>query len=287
MCCKGINDLSKPEIIHEWVEPKEVNRFTSGLLIKMGRDFTPRVLIVVAVLLLLLYWFLHEILPDNEILPALDRGLLVAFVASIILCSLFFVRPLLGRCSQTKCKISDREVSKSDINGKEIILWKNVKGYCPSESYDFPNLTSILVYGRPRKMVLWVPRGELAEQVVTTFSERCPLIREDEDRQSEKVVLSDLEYLALLITSVGFAIVVGNLLFTYSSRPALIVLLLVTLVFGPGTMGCFLLHGKKILREKNLKGIAVLFNLLGFVLFMLAWALFALYHWSQVIKESG
>lgn len=234
--------------------------------------------------MLLLYWFLHRTLPD-EVLPALDRGLVGVFLGSVGVCCLPFVCALLGRWFQTKCKISEKGISRSDINGARFLLWKDVTGYTPSRSNEFPGLMSILVHSKRRGMVLWIPRGELAEQVITTFAERCPLIHEDEKARSERVTVSDSETLELLLTSVAYSILAGYLLFAYPSRPMLIIVFGITILVGPGTIGCLLLYGKKTFRDGKLKAIACVFNMLGLVLLMLTWSLFAFYHWSQVIRE--
>ena len=276
--------MRKGKIIHEWKEPKEVKRFISGLMIKMGRDFVPRVLVAVAALLLLLFWFLNRTLPD-EVLPALNRGLIGVFVAAIGFCSLYFAYPVLGRRFGTKYEITDKKITQTDIGGGKVMLWKDVKGYTPSEDTEFPKVVSIIVHPKHRKMVLWIPKGELAEQVMTTFSERCPLIRESEAPESRRAPLSDFEILELLLTTVAYSIVVGYLVSVYLSRPTLIIVLVITLLVGPGTIGCLLLYGKKTFRDKNFRGLAYGFNFCGFILLMLTWVLFALYPWSQVIKE--
>lgn len=234
--------------------------------------------------MLLLYWFLHRTLP-NEVLPALDRGLVVVFCASLVLSSLYLIHPLLSRCFQTKCKISDKGIRKADISGEHVMLWKDVRGYTTTRSNDFANLISILVHSKRRKMVLWIPKGELAEQVMTTFRQRCPLIPEEEEERSGKPVPSDFEILQLLLTTVVYSGVVGYLLSACFSRPVLIFVFLITLLVGPGTMGCLLLYGKKTFRNKNLKFFAYVFNLFGLVLVMLALVLFDFYYWSEVIKE--
>ena len=255
-------------------------------MLKMARDFAPRVLVGLAVMLVLLYWFLHRTVP-SDVLPTLDRGLAVVFLTSAFLCCLPFAFSLMGQWFPTRCRISKKEISQSGFSGVRFLLWKDVKGYAPSASDEFPGLISILVRAKRRKMVLWIPKGELAEQVITTFGERCPLIPEDEKERSEKVTVSDSEAMQLILGSVAYAILAGYLLFVYSSRAMLIMVPAITLFLGPGTIGCLLLYGKKTFREKNVKGIAGVFNMLGFMLLMLTWALFALYHWSQVIKELG
>lgn len=276
--------MSKPAIIHEWSEPKEVRRFSSGLMTQMGRGFVPRVLVTAAAILLLLYWFLHRTLPD-EVLPALDRGLVRVFLGSVGVCCLPFVYALLGRWGPTNYEISEKRISKSDIAGLRVVLWKHVKGYTPLRSSEFPNVISILVHSKRRGIVLWIAKGDLAEQVMRTFGERCPLIPEDEEERSGKPVPSDFEILQLLLTTVAYSGVVGYLLSGHLSRPTLIVVLVITLLAGPGTIGCLLLYGKKTFRNKNVKFFAYVFNLFGLVLVMLALVLFDFYYWSEVIKE--
>jgi len=251
---------------------------------QMGRGFVPRVLVAVAVVLLLLYWFLHRTLPD-EVLPALDRGLVGVFLGSVGVCCLPFVYALLGRWGPTNYEISEKRISKSDIAGLRVVLWKDVKGYTPSRSSEFPNVISILVHSKRRGMVLWIAEGDLAEQVMTTFRQRCPLIPEDEEERSGKPVPSDFEILQLLLTTVVYSGVVGYLLSACFSRPVLIFVFLITLLVGPGTMGCLLLYGKKTFRNKNLKCFAYVFNFFGLVLVISALVLFDFYYWSQVIKE--
>ena len=275
----------KKDVIHEWKEPKEVKRYGSGLMINMVKGSMPRVLIGTAVILLLLFWFFNHTLPE-DVLPELNRGLVIVFVAAVLICSFCLAHPILVRIFGTTYKITDRKISTSDINGSNAVLWKHVKGYSLSEHQELPDAVSILVHSRKsRKMVLWVPKGELAEQITTTLSERCPLIQEAEEPRPSTPTLSDFEMLQLLLATLAYSVVGGYLLSVYKSPIPLRVIFGATLILGPGTIGCLFLYGRKAIHDKRLRALALVFNFLGLVLLMLTWALFMFYRWSEVIKD--
>jgi hypothetical protein len=189
----------------------------------------------------------------------------------------------LRRFFGVKYRIDEKKIVKGNITESKVIYWKDVTAYSISEEEQFPGVILIKVYPkRRRKTALYLPKGELSEQVIKTFSERCSLIAESECASAAKTVLTDYEYLYLLVFSFVYSIVAAYLVFLYRVKRPLI-LLLIILVFGPGTLGCLFLYGAKIVKEKSVKGYALIFNFFGFVLFFLYLVLFEFYRWSKLL----
>jgi hypothetical protein len=276
--------LGKPKVLHQWEESKEVSRYSSDVIIKLAKDITPRVLLLAAVIMVPVYLFLRGIIPE-EIVPRLRHGFIGAFIFGILYCLYLFLYGVLRRFFRVKYKIDEKKIVKSVITESKFIYWKDVTAYSVSEEEQFPGVIFIKIYPkRMRKMALCLPKGEFSEQVIKTFSERCSLAAESRFTSPRGTILTDLEYLYLLVLSFVYSIIAAYLVFLYKIKHQLI-LLLIIVAFGPGTLGCLFLYGMKIVKEKNIKVYALIFNLFGLVLFCLYLVLFELYRWSKLLRD--
>jgi hypothetical protein len=281
----GVRILQKGNIIHRWKEPEEVTAYSSSIFIQMSKDITPRVLLMVSLILVPVFLVLSNLAPE-EIFRPIARHLIWILPVAILLCLLYFVQGLLGRFFETKYTIGEKKIVKTGFNNK-VIYWKNVTGYSLGKDEQFPDAISITVYSKRIKTVLWLPKGELSSQVISTFNERCPLITEVEADQPSRTILSDSEYFYLLVLSLIYSIMAAYLVFPYRSARLWKFILLVTIVLGPGTLGCLFFYGWESLKEKAVRAYALIFNMFAFFLSSLCWILLCLYHWSKIIKELG
>lgn len=278
----GVRILQKENIIYRWKEPEKVTAyFSSGIFIQLSKDITPRVLFTVSLIWVPVFLVLSNLAPEEMFRP-IARRLIWIFPVAILLCLLYFVQGLLGRFFETKYTIGEKKIVKTGFNNSKVICWKNVTGYSLGKDEQFPDAISITVYSRRIKTVLWLPKSELSSQVIETFNERCPLITEVEADQSSRTIPSDSAYFHFLILSLLYSIGVSYLVFSYRS-PHLF--LLVSMVLGPGTLGCLFFYGWRSFKEKVIRVYAVGFNLFAFFLSSLCWILLCLYHWSKIIKE--
>jgi len=275
--------VQKGNIIHRWKEPKEVTAHLFRKSIQMGKDFVPRALLIVSIILILSFLFLNNLAPE-EIFRPLARRLILVFLCMCFLISVGFVHPILDRLFGTKYTITNKKIVKSSIGSPKVIYWKNVTGYSLCEEEEFPDVISITVYSNRFKTVLWLPKGELSSQVITTFTERCPLITESEDDQFSGITLSDSVYFHLFILSLIYSFVVAYLVFPYRSWRLIKLIWLITIVLGPGTFGCLFFYGWKTLKKTVIRH-ALFLNWFAFFFFSLCLVLLELHHWSKIIKE--
>lgn len=277
--------MGKSRILHKWNRPKEIDFEVSRLLIKTGRDMLPRLILVIGIILLLLYLFLSRFVPE-EVFPAIRRGIIGSFICAQLLPCGFLLMGLLRRYLRTRYEICENKIVQWDWLNTESISWRKVRGYSYSDSDHFLNMISIELHLKnKKKMALSLQKGELSEQVLRTFSERCQMMSEDEDQRLKRIILKKWEMLYLLTLSLAYAVLGGYILFTHKLWFLYVISLLVTMLLGPGTLGCFLLCGMRILKDKAIRTYAIIFNAAGMTFMMFSWVLFELYYWSDVIRR--
>lgn len=278
--------MRKGKIIHKWNRPKEIDHELSDLLIKTGQDMLPRLILVMGIILLSLYFFLRWVVPE-EVLPNVKKVFVFCFFFSLFLPCGFIVQGLLKRYIRTKYEICEKKILEGDFLNTETISWGNIRGYSYSDDEKFPSIISIMLHLKTKKKkVFWVPKGKISERVVRTFSNRCPLISEVEGERRSRMILSKWQYLYLLATTLTYSVLVGYFIHKNPPRfPLGLVLILVVIIFGPGTLACFFMYGTKMVKDKIVKGCAFFFNFAALVFIMLFWMLFEFYYWSEVIRK--
>ena len=275
--------MKKSKIIHQWKEPKAVRYHSSDISFKLFKTLIPRVVVLTAAIIIPVYLLLSKVLPEEH-LPVLKRGLVGTFFFSLFLCFIFVVIVFSHRFLGNSYRIDEKRIAEFGLNYSKVIFWKNVTGYSVSEEEQFPDVASITVYSKNRKMILWLPKGPLFEQIVGTFNERCPLVSEAECTPPTKTILTNYAYFFLLFSTIVYSIAVAYFAHKHISRLVFPLLLLI-FALGPGTLGCFLLYGKKIVKGKGITSYAIFFNFLGFILSLLLLILFQLYYWSKIIRD--
>jgi hypothetical protein len=232
--------------------------------------------------------FLNKVVP-KVVFPGLWKAFVGTLFGVVLLCLLqfflWFTRRLLG----TEYEISEKALTRKNIDGIRAIRWKDVTGYSVFEDRQFAGAVSIRVHAKTRNITLWVPRGELLEQVKATFTQRCGCTRDSQDEASTEIVVTEAQYLWLLVFTLAYSIGVGYLAhsWVHSRKSALPIAfaILGTLVFGPGTLGCIAIYGIKSFRQKDVRGYALIFNFLAAMFLGLFLVLLEIYHWSRIIKE--
>jgi hypothetical protein len=194
---------------------------------------------------------------------------------------------LLRRYLRTKYEIYEKKILEGDFLNTETISWGNIRGYSYFDDEKFPRIISIRLHLKSKKKkVLWVPKGEISERIVRTFSDRCPLISEVEGERRSRMILSKWEYLYLLAVTLTYSVLGGYFVHKHPPGfPLVLVLILFIIIFGPGTLACFFMYGTKTVKDKIVKGFAFFYNFAAFVFTVLFWMLFEFYYWSEVIRK--
>jgi len=279
-----IHVLGRSTIIHKWKEPKEVILYVSDLLIGMGKELVPRVLLLAGGILFAVFFFLSRILPEG-ILPDPKRAFIMTLLVPGLMCLIYFLYPILIRFFTPTYQISDKTIVRRSIFSETAMSWKTVTGYSLFEEEQFPDVLAITVHAKKRKMVLLVPKGELSEQVTATFSQRCTLISERADSPPARTMLTNAQYLWLLVFSLAYSMGIAYLVHPYRSGFLIGFVVVATMVFGPGTLGCIAIYGIKSFRQKDVRGYALIFNFLAAMFLALFLVLLEIYYWSKIIKE--
>ena len=284
-----ISDRQEPMTVEAnpayiWKAPREAERYMFSIHVKMWKAVVPRVVCVTAAILLVVFGFLWNILPE-DILASLKWGFLGVFGAAMLYCFLFFVHPLFSLVFGTGYEIDEARILKRGITGDTTVVWADVTGYSVLEDQQFPDLVLITAHTKDRRLNLWLSKGRLAEQVITTFAERCALVAESQGAVRVTRLLTDAQYIYLLVLTLFYSLAVGFLLHAHGSVLVLVLVCVVTVMLGPGTLGCLLLYGTRTVKDRFAKAYAGAFNVAGLVLLFFFFILFELYHWSKIIKE--
>ncbi len=132
-----------------WKAPREAERYMFSIHVKMWKAFVPRVLCVTAVVLLVVFGFLWNILPE-DILASLKWGFLGIFGAAVLYCFLFLVYPLFSLLFGTGYEIDGARILRRGVTGDTRILWAEVTGYSVSEDQQVPDLVVITAHTKDR-----------------------------------------------------------------------------------------------------------------------------------------
>lgn len=273
--------MGKDEILFKWKQPKQVRDFYISFSLKKGKKVLLRIPIIIFILLASFYLYLKFILPEDITKPFL-RSFVILFFGIILLCGICLILLILGHLTKSY-EITNKKIKKSSILGDTTIYWKKVKGYKVSTEEELPGILSLKIYSNLKPHVLFIQEGELSQDIINLFDSRVS-VAEDKEKPRTKITKTELWY--LFTFTLVFSICFAFLFYFKKPKISRIVFLLFTFLFGPGTIGCTFLYGKKLIKEDKLRGQALFFNFVGLVIFMLTFMLIMFYHYSQIIKEA-
>ena len=259
--------MEKAEVFLEWERPKEAGFALSKRALQRGlRMFF--VMFVAVAIVLVIYWDLPK-LPVNEMGFGFGIAVLIFVLYSIVVCLLGFIYVPFSLRYTVLYQLSDKGIYERSRSNKMLLAWKTIEDYSLIDDTIVPDFHTIRykVSGHERSLIL--PTKELADEVLEMFEERV------ERKEHTTIVKLSRWHVCFLLTLC--AVYAGVCLYILKTHPDAIpfpkgYLLLVSLLFGPGTIGMACLVGLKCVKIRGSVSMAVLFNFIG----MLLWGFFAL-----------
>jgi len=261
----------KPDILYEWKIPKEAALSISQNMTKGGWIKLLRMAIIICVLDIVAYLVLNiPLLKETGALPdnCFSIFFKYAIVALCLCCYSFILDPYLLRYSKNKYQITEEGIWIK--SGTEIIKWDMISNYRNEHDEAMPNCQTIVYQVRNRDRFLYLPKGELADSVYSTFSQKVTIT---ETKRKEHLKLNKGQIIYLVFICVLYASL--SAYFTAAHPGFLkefgIYFLYFTLLLGPGILGMVTLLGFKFSKLKRGCLIALVCNVLTFILYMFLW----------------
>jgi len=247
-----------------------------------GKSAAPRILIFVAALLTIVYFFLNKFLPE-EFEISFTKPFILLFLLTIAITSFtYLIYPLIMRYSRYAYQITEKGIEVTGGTNSVLLRWDKIEGYTLAVDENVPEISVLTIYGQGTRRRLYLPEGRVAEDITKVVSERVQLIGREPDSFKE-IKLSKLHYIYLCVFSLVYSIFASYFIGTHPHKFVFLLIMLCVLVFGPGTLGLVGLFGRRFLTNKYIKAYALAFNVLAAGLTMLFTVLFLLYHFSKQI----
>ena len=251
----------KPKILHQWQRPKEVAIYLSNVIMKLSVGRITRVLLVVAIIEIILYIFFTTVTP-NDIDIDWEKMFIIVFIyAAVSTVILFIVMPLSLRYSKAIYKITEDGIHSGTSSWK--LKWSQIEGYSVSKEKIFPDLIFVSLKNRGKLRSIVLPEGQQADDILETISQRLPEI---EPEKHLVINLTKLQHIYLTTLTFLYSFMCVYVLMRYGNRYVVLAIMCITLYFGPGTIGLIHLHEKFWKKDKRLKGFAITYNFIAFIL---------------------
>jgi len=255
---------SSDNIIHEWDAPNEVISCEAIEFRKRWKKTSIRVIICVAMIEILLYLPIYLLISNpsvvelSENLSSLTLPFLFGFPIAICgLLLLYVFLPFLMRRTKHTYRITNAGLEAQQ--NWELIKypWKNIKGYWISQHKSLPQYSVLTFIYRNKKCSVFLPERDFAQNITGTMAQLSTPVQPSQyerirltSKQCIFLCLLTLLYSSLSLACFKFPDIIGSFA-------------LITLLFGPGTLGLFLCYKKKLFTKSELKGYALMINLIA------------------------
>lgn len=258
----------KAEVLFEWKSPEIIADYEIKKLFQEGKTAAPRILIFTAGLLIILYFALNRVLPEDFDMSFTKSFIGIFLFAAVLMVYIYLVFPLIMRYSRDTYKITEKGIKVAGGTKSTLLRWDKLEGYTLERSEKVSEISVLTIYGRGTRRRLYLPKGKIAEEIKKVISERVQPIGQEPDSY-EKIKLSKLQYLYLCLLSLVYSICAVYFISTHPNKFVFRLIILFVAVFGPGTLGLLSLFGRKLLTNRHLKLYALVFNMLAVGLTML------------------
>lgn len=255
--------------LFHWQKPRRVKDAEFRDEMARLRPVFLRLPLLVVIVLFGSWYLVQKYLPDVDF-PL--ENLAGAAVLLFLLLGLQFV---IVRYARTEYRLLEDAIRWNSGQHGQIVRWKDVveASVQPHPLVDGIQIIRLKMRGR-RMRSITLPEGDSAAEIVAAVRERVPkfVLPEDfiEPKRAEPLTVSDQAFLIGALVLYLFAI--GNLFWRLPGRwinPYFFcAVLTLTLLLGPGTIGCFILSGFHWLRFRQLWPYAYVANMLALVLVM-------------------
>jgi hypothetical protein len=266
----------KEEILFKWVEPRAVVIQEARSFNKYGLTVFPRIFAIITVLLAILYFVFDYLFPPDIPFNLLSAFLRVWLSGIGLLVFCYFLGPWLFIFQRTCYRITTERIRIGSGEHLRILKWQDLTGYILSESQTVPGQRDItlLTDGRPR--IIHLPEDGLAEQIIQYIAGQLPVFQSipPSTYPAQLTFLQKCCFVFCTILysgAVAYCIIFNRELFFPKNRNEFVSLLFLVMIlfFGPGTICSVGMFGWSFFKNKQNRGRALFFNVLGLVLLML------------------
>lgn len=276
--------FSKPNILHQWSEPKDIRLIASNSLLKAGKWQLCRTLLFIAFLELALYLFFSNVAPD-ELDINWERIFITVFVAAVLMSSFFFIlAPLIIRYSTPKYQITEKNISRSDLLNQWNIPFSKIDSFWLYTNEEFPDLISVRINSKklPPKSFL-LPKDETAQQIIETLNQYILQIEPPATEKRDVLNTSPKTFVYYWIFTAIYSALAAYYIAEYG-KVAYLVIIFSTLIIGPGTFCSIHLKGIRFYKDKQTYGLAYVFNFIAMITILLLFFLIKFYQLSKQIQ---
>jgi hypothetical protein len=262
--------MGSENIIFEWYEPKEQRREAFKTIYKLHIKLFPQIAVLATLVIYGIYLLVKDLpLPDEH--PSWERLFTRAYLGCLALIILMFFLAPLQSLTKTKYQLTERGI-KVISSRLRYLKWENLKAYNIDETK--PNIIYLTTLSNKNKVnSIFIPKEKLCEII-----ERIPegLAQFDFNKWREEQRLPSGINMYLFIFSAIFATLLAYFCaLYYFTRINLIIVLILILIFGPGTIGALIVFRKRFFKDASIRALARCFNLFAVILFLAMAAIFS------------
>ena len=263
--------MGSENIIFEWHEPKEQHREAFKTVYKLHIKLFPQTAILATLIIYGIYLLVKDLpLPDEH--PSWERLFIIAYLGCLALTILmFFLAPLDSLFTKTKYQLTERGI-KIISSRLRYLKWENLKAYNIDETK--PNIIYLTTLSNKNKVNgIFIPKEKLCEII-----ERIPegLAQFDFNKwRDEQRLPSGINMYLFVFSAIYATLLAYFYALYYFTRTNLIIVLILIVIFGPGTIGTLIVFRKRFFKDARIRALARCFNFFAVVLFLAAAAIFS------------
>jgi hypothetical protein len=257
--------MSESDLV--WEEPQQVslNAFRESFLIRtrlgrIGFFLLPCLIVFIFFLVCFFPLFFGSQIEARKMLGFVVGGFSMALI--------LVLEPWLNLKIGVTYTISEQGIGKQGL-GTWFRRWEKIQGFdeVPTE---LEKTGKIILKSQKRNLVLYFPEF-MRGRIVSRLGAKTDKI--DITLESGLPTLSFNEWGSLFLASLGWCCAFSIILVWQINNVGkvaetiIMLLIILTLFFGPGTLGIALLFGKEAIKNRPLRSYMILFNILALVMF--------------------
>jgi hypothetical protein len=207
--------------------------------------------------------------------PASDKSweskfLLTSALLFGIILYVYLIGPWLMKNSKSKYQITHDGIFYKSDTGGYLWRWEKIKGYRIDQGKEVNSSVLTLILDTYRRKCFLADEEESIDRVNSLLAEKVPYFEKEELELTKEDIITKRDYIILTILSLVYIICYTWFLLSYRPKGNLgTIFFALPMILGPGTLGCFALFGKRMYKSAPICLIALVLNMLTFVLIML------------------
>lgn len=279
----------KPEenIIHSWTVPKAASDYLAKQVLHRAKIVLPILLSVTTIIVITFWLVLKRLTSGIEFSFSNKSCVPPLFIIFIGLPFIYFCDWFLTKRSQIKYSIGSKGIYITKSSSTEIFYaWEKYECFIPIKEEVIPESKVIgLRLKRGSLRHLYLPDTNLVAEVIQTLENKLPVC------QTDITLRLTVYHWAFLFTLSCVYYACLLCLFLFGKLPQFellpIILILLILYLGPGTLGLLLLFGRKFFKSHQFFRFAILWNMTFFAMTVIFSLIVALFYFVYQIKQAG